>query len=48
MVLDVTWYLKGPEVDLLECSRLEVVEVDLHECSRHEVVEVDLLESSRP
>ena len=43
MVLDVTWYLKRPEVDLLECSRLEVVEVDLLECSRPKVVEVGLL-----
>ena len=38
-VLEVTWYLKGPEVGLLECSRPAVVEVGLLKWLRPSLVE---------
>ena len=47
-VLEVTWYLKGPEVGLLECSRPAVVEVGLLKWLRPAVVEVGLLKWLRP
>ena len=47
-VLEITWYLIGPEVGLLECSMPGLVEVGLLKGTRHEMVEVGLLECSRP
>ena len=47
-VLEVIWYMKGPEIGLLECSWPGMVEVGLLKCSRPPLVEVDLLKWLRP
>ena len=45
-VLEVNWYLKGPEIGLLECSRPGEDEVGLSKWPTPGVLEVGLLKCS--